>query len=571
LLETVVPGPTVNKSANHQMTKPFAFNPEKAIMLMSRCIKMGKIKKTITKHKRSLHSRLTRRQLLKYGVYGGLAAGLQSSLWLTGCNRRKLSSDRPNILWIVWDTVRADHLSLYGYSKPTTPFLGNWAQKAHIFDNCTSITNTTVPTHVSMFTGLMPSEHRRNNTENYLGGAFVTLAELLHDCGYQTYMYSANPHISRERNFAQGFDIAEHPWDSKYKDEVLQRLRQKIVPQNRYGQIPVRIGSSMVSPALTKDGGEVPQRGVTQWLKNCKQNLPFFIFLNYMEAHQPYLPMEFYRRQLMGSDHVQKSYDIDRSLVPMWSYTFGLKEYSKEAIEITKLTYDAAVIELDDLLRDLITSLDANGYVDNTVVIVTSDHGELLGEHHMLDHQYSVYEPLIRVPLVVYYPERFSPGRDGRPVTNLDLFPTVLELADVETPQGLHSVAVSLLRPQEQRLRVAECPAFATRQFGIIKQFYPDFDPTPWSRTLRAVYQGQYKYIWASDGRHELYDLAADPDELRNLITIKSNLAEKLAKIHDDWVVSFKPGKRVPLQDRPLTEEERRRLESLGYIGSGRE
>ena len=91
------------------------------------------------------------------------------------------------------------------------------------------------------------------------------------------------------------------------------------------------------------------------------------------------------------------------------------------------------------------------------------------------------------------------------------------------------------------------------------------------SRTLRAIYQRQYKYIWASDGRYELYDLATDPDELKNLVTIKSNLAGRLAKIHDDWVVSFKPGKRGPLQDRPLTEEERRRLESLGYIGSGRE
>jgi arylsulfatase A-like enzyme len=522
-------------------------------------------------------SGLTRRKFLKYGLYSGLAAGLQSSLWLTGCTRSKSSSTRPNILWIVWDTVRADHLSLYGYSKPTTPFLDNWAQKVHIFDNCTSVSNSTTPTHVSMFTGLMPGEHGRNNTENYIGNAFTTVAELLYDRGYQTYLHSANPLISRERNFTQGFDIAEHPWDAKYESEALRIFLSKLDPRDRSTEHLIAFNSFSLPFSGALPGqmfttcGQLAQRGVEGWLKNCDRNRPFFIFINYMEAHQPYVPPESYRKRLMDPDQVNKSYSVDRSQLAKWSYTFGLKEYTDEEIELTKLTYDATLIELDDLLRDLITSLDVNGYMDNTIVILTSDHGEHLGDHHMLDHLYSVYESLIRVPLIIHYPKCFSPGRDKRPVTNLDLFPTVLELAGVEMPRGLQSKAVSLLRPQEQRLRMAECPAFTTQQFGIIKRFYPDFDPTPWSRTLRAVYHGKHKLIWASDGRYELYDLATDQDELKNLITIKSELAEKLAKIHDDWVVSFEPSKRGSLRDRPLTDEERRRLESLGYIGSRRE
>lgn len=517
---------------------------------------------------RKLCGHQSRREFLKYGIYGSLAAGLSSSLWLTGCGKSDSPLNQPNILWIVWDTVRRDHLSLYRYDKPTTPYLDSWARGARIFDNCISIANTTVPTHASMFTGLMPSEHQRNNTHNYLGDNFTTVAELLDQSGYQTYMYSANPHISRSRNFIQGFDIVEHPWDDRYKDEVLQRLRKKIVSQNRFNGAPKKIASHIPSSLLFKDGGELPQRRVTQWLRKCRSSKPFFIFLNYMEAHQPYLPMEVYRERLMSPGQVQKSYRIDRSLVPMRNYTFGLKEYSEEEIEITRLTYDATVAELDGLLENLLKSLQADGYLDNTIVILTSDHGEHLGDHHMLDHQYSVYESLIQVPLVIHYPKCLSPARDTRPVINSDLFCTVLELAGIGIPEPLQGKMVSLLKPQEERIRVAECPAYPTHCFRLVKRFSPDFDPMPWSRTLRAVYQGKYKYIWASDGKHELYDLEADPGELKNLIEIETNLAKKLAGNHDEWVARLKAVKAKAQQDRALTEQERRRLESLGYAGS---
>jgi len=185
---------------------------------------------------------------------GLVGAGVTWAVLPGGCGKNDLqtvnSDTRPNILWVVWDTVRADYLGLHGYNKPTTPFLDKWSQEARVFENCVSVASTTFPTHASMFTGLMPSEHQRNNTENYLGDEFTTIAELLQSSGYQTYLYSANPHISRGRNFTQGFDAAEHPWDDKYKYEALRILRGKIVPQDRSSELTVNIRSSRISQPI---------------------------------------------------------------------------------------------------------------------------------------------------------------------------------------------------------------------------------------------------------------------------------------------------------------------------------
>ncbi len=293
-------------------------------------------------------------------------------------SRRDSSSARPNILWIVWDTVRKDHLSLYGYDKPTTPFLKSWAQGALVFDNCISVANCTVPSHASMFTGLMPSEHYRHNRDNYLGDSFVTVAEILRNEGYQTYMFSENPHISRKGNFSQGFDAVEHPWSKKYKDEAIEIVRRKVTTQDRSSEFYRTIRFSNLTHWTIKASGELVQRGLEEWLRQYDRDRPFFAFLNYMEAHRPYIPLESYRKQVMNAEQVKKSYKVDRSWEKMWSYTFGQTEYTDEEIELTRLTYDATLVELDRLFKGLLVSLKKKGYLDNTVVVLTSDHGEHL-------------------------------------------------------------------------------------------------------------------------------------------------------------------------------------------------
>jgi arylsulfatase A-like enzyme len=288
-----------------------------------------------------------------------------------------------------------------------------------------------------------------------------------------------------------------------------------------------------------------------------------------MEAHRPYIPPRAYREQMMSEEEVRRSYRVDRSWLPMWEYTFGLHEYSEEEISLTRATYDATLRELDDLFAQLLETLEQGGHLDDTIVVLTSDHGEHLGEQHMLDHQYSLYQPLLRVPLVLYHPGRIEPGRDPNPVVNFDIFPTLLELVGLAAPEGSGSQAVSLLSPQETRGRLAEEPASAQVGIQQVLATHPGWDPSPYQRRLRALIDGRYKYIWASDGRHELFDLATDPLETRNLVAsqteVSNALAEELARRHDAF-----PPCRVPddsEQPEASTPAERELLEALGYLG----
>ena len=497
---------------------------------------------------------------------------------ITGCERDASEkpaqtaqvepSERPNILFIVWDTARADRLSLYGHQRRTTPFLDEWSRNARVMDNCLTVGSTTAPSHASMFTGLMAGEHGVTNEERLLPDEFVTLAELLKLNGYATYMFSENPHVARfgpKPSFAQGFDLAEHPWSKAYRADALELTLRKLHGLPSTSHLVQKVENRQIGQWTIKAAGELAQRGVEQWLADRQPDQPFFVFLNYMEAHRPLIPPPRFREQIMTPEQVAASYRVNYDWIPLWSYVLGLREMSAAELELFAGLYDAALLELDTLLRDLLESLEAKGYLDNTVVVLVGDHGEHLGEHHMLDHQFSVYEPLMRVPLVIHYPPSFKPGRDSRPVMNVDLFPTLLELAGVEPPS--RSKALSLLNPPEQRTRIGEYPAAMMGVLKTVRQRYPNFDPTPWTRGLRAYYHEPHKFIEASDGTHELYDLQQDPGELNNLYERRPELAQRLATELKAYAASLQsPPVRDSGVSEPVDHSTRGMLESLGYL-----
>jgi len=475
------------------------------------------------------------------------------------------------VLWIVWDTVRADHMSLYGYDKPTTPNLDRWAADARVFENCLSTAGYTLPSHASMFTGLLPSEHCTNNDHPQLSDRYVTIAEIMETYGYRTYLFSANPHISSQGNFTQGFEVAEHPWSPKFRERAMGIVRQKLVAEDQSSELGRAFeratdNSARMSIWNIKATGVLAQEALLSWLRSKRRNRPYFAFINYMEAHRPLIPQRGYRQRIMSPEQVQKSYEVNRSWTPTWEYTFGLREYDEEEIELTRATYDAALVELDALFGRLISVLKNGGFLDNTVVIVTSDHGEHLGEQHMLDHQYSVYQPLLHVPLIVHYPPRLEAGRDARPVVNYDLFPTILDVANLSHPAAMGTRAVSVLEAQEDRVRFAEDPSPSRVAMATIKLNHPDWDPAPWKRQLRALVDGEHKLIWGSDGRHELFDLSADPLERNDLLEPRSELATSMERSLDEFYDSLEvcnPGR--PPSD--LTQAQIQRLRALGYFG----
>lgn len=490
---------------------------------------------------------------------------------LCGCDRGGAAAgrgaERPNILWIVMDTTRADHLSVYGYGRPTTPNLERWARDARVFEDVIAPGVTTQPTHASMFTGLLPSQHGTNYGHRYLDEHHHTVAELLRDAGYDTYLWSANPHISAVENFSQGFDAQEHPWDPKYSSDAIRIVRSKIPPHDRASELPQLLRDMPNAPWTIKACGELTQRGVMNWLTQRPAGRPYLIFLNYMEPHRVLIPPLKYRERFLTPEQVKRSYEIDFSRTAIYAYCFGQITYSAEDLAVLRGMYDAAVNELDELLGVLLDGLAAGGYLQNTVIVVTADHGELLGEHHMVDHQYAVYEPLLRVPLILHYPARVAAGRERRPVMTMDLFPTLLELAGVPAPAGLPTRAVSLLAPLQRRPRLAEYPVPIDGPFKLVQDRYPTFDATPWNRDLRAFIDGPLKLICSRDEPLHLYDLSKDPDELHDLLAVDPAAAAAMRTAFAEYVRDLRlvgEGDVVP----QAPDDHRRRLEGLGYVGS---
>jgi arylsulfatase A-like enzyme len=470
----------------------------------------------------------------------------------------------PNIVFVVMDTTRRDRLTVYDSHRTTTPFIARWAGGARVFTNCLSTASTTVPSHVSMFTGLLPSQHGAHNRRLRIADGTPTLAGLLRDAGYQTLLFSANPYIQRRAGIARGFDVVQHPWDEVSADQALEVLRAKVDPHDRSTELAIRLNESGTAP-LAKAGRVALQR-VDGWLSQRDPDRPFLLFVNWMEAHRPFLPTVENRAAYLSPPQVRRSLEFDRTWPTIWCYTLGVHEYAAEDLALFGLLYDACLRELDQLFGALLEVIDKNGGLENTVVVLTADHGEHLGDHHMLDHQYSVFNELLEVPLIIHYPAGFAPGRDDRPASNLDLFPTLLALAGVAAPDGFDYRGLDLRRLEDQRLRLAAYPAWVPVGIRNVREGNPGFDGKPWQRSLTAFFQGDYKLIHASDDRHALYDLALDPRESHNLAGVEPEALATLLAAFAEYQGGLRQPAASAAPDARMTPAELRRLESLGYV-----
>ena len=321
------------------------------------------------------------------------------------------ATSRPNVLWVIWDTVRANRLGVYGHDKPTTPKLDRWAKGARVFEHCASTAGQTLPSTATMFTGLFPAEHGTNPKWTRLEDRFPTIAELFRDSGYRTYLYSANAYLSKEHNFHRGFEGEEHPWDEPFIEEATRIVREKLDPANHAGRL-YRVAAGEPRKGDLKSAGALARVGLLDWLEASDDSKPFFTVLNYMEAHLPLVPDRQHRAQLMTEADLVLSYQEPILGMPVWRYTTGMEDLPERRLRVLRRTYDASIAELDHLFFELLRALEKRGRLENTVVALTADHGELLGEHHMLNHQYSVHEPLLRVPLMISHPALVEAGRE---------------------------------------------------------------------------------------------------------------------------------------------------------------
>lgn len=343
--------------------------------------------------------------------------------WIEGRSRSDVTakSGAPNIILIILDTVRAASLSLYGYEKETTPELERWARRGVVFDNAISAAPWTLPSHATMFTGHLPPDHSAD-WQTPLDHHWPTLAEALHAQGYRTGGFVSNLiYATWEHGLARGFDHYED-----YPASFAMLLRhtlpgRKLTDARRLREI---LGSDQVigRKSAGRLGGDF-----LRWMDRDTTR-PFFAFLNYYDAHDPYLPPQDYFRKFAG--HFRK-----REISPLrraGPFVRG-SQLSAEELREEIAAYDGAIAYLDAELGKLFAELERRGILDRTLVIVTSDHGEEFGEHDVFFHGHTLYRQVLHVPLILLGLPSLPGGRRIAGTASLrDLPSTVLQLLQVQ-------------------------------------------------------------------------------------------------------------------------------------------
>jgi len=357
---------------------------------------------------------------------------------------------RPNIIIILIDTLRADHLSCYGHSRRTSPHIDALAERGCVFEKVVSPAPWTPPSHASLFTGTYPSRHGVDRSHLILDPSLTPLPEVLKRHGYRTYGVSSNYWLSRETRFDRGFDEFVHSWQlvqthGTNKPLQRQQLRQDLhlASTAEARGVKAKLGDFVNeqferarqqlrrSHHLCDDGARRVNAFVHRWLSQWRRDeAPFFAFLHFMEPHIRYAaPRQYHRMHLprsVSDDRVQ------RLNQDPWKYLTGSAPMGGEEFEILRGLYDGEVSYVDYQIGQLTGMLESAGLLDDTAIFLTSDHGENLGEHGLMDHCYCLYDTLLRVPLIAHYPTAFGRGRRvAGQVQTHDLFPTILELAGI--------------------------------------------------------------------------------------------------------------------------------------------
>jgi arylsulfatase A-like enzyme len=456
------------------------------------------------------------------------------------------ASPRPNVLLVVLDTVRADHLGLYGYTRNTTPRLKEFAEHATLYGNAFAAAPLTLTSHASIFTGLYPQSHGAYHVSpNFPQGrpmadTFPTVASVLTLAGYRTAAVMANRYFLRpDFGMTRGFQYAD--WQQPV--EMLNSSRGFFLRSRFRNFLPPAGAMARAMDARTLTAGEVNSRAYSL-LDGGPPGTPFFLFLNYMDAHEPFLPPPPYDRMYPGSEIAYRGldFDVNKNNVAI----------DPKAREYFVSQYDGALGYLDEKLAEVFALLKKQGIYDRTLIIVTSDHGEAFGDRNIVGHGTSLYEDQIRIPLLVKYAGQSQPKRVEAPAGHVDLMPTILEAAGVAIPDGIQGVALPRLEELESRPVVAEF-------HGDSENSGPRFECCKF-----AIISGSYKLIYSTQGSREVFDLAADPAESRNLDKPETPLSAALLGQLTAW-----SRRTVPryLSAKESGQDEIERLKSLGYAG----
>jgi len=428
-------------------------------------------------------------------------------------------SPRVNVLLLLVDALRPDRLGAYGYHRPLSPNIDNLAQNGWIFTQAVAPASWTKPSVASLFTSLYPHQHgigsadwaRANNAGevrvDVLDPALTTLSEVTANGGYHTIAVGNNQHLSSEFGFTQGFDTVE--WDLKGDD-------------------------FLSAPEM--------HRRFLGWLDRHEEG--FFAYLHYIDVHWPYLPPPGFAGLYSGSP---PGIDYNRAEFMDWASAnrgSPLKLDEEDVVHMSD-SYDELIQFVDAEIGKLLGELKARGLYDNTMIILTSDHGEEFLEHGALAHGTSLYDVLLRIPLIIKFP---CPGSEcesrtvEEQVELIDIMPTILKQARLPMPKDIQGQDLTELQRSKNI-------AFSERGDSM------------------AMRTTQFKYIYSlAVGNEELYDLQTDPGETHNLVSEHPELATSMRADLLEWVATNNLKKKPRPREVVVDEETLEKLRSLGYI-----
>ncbi len=442
-------------------------------------------------------------------------------LWafLCGC---RTASDPPAVaatrgyILISIDTLRADHLGCYGYSRATSPFIDSLAARGVVFENAIVQVPGTLPSHMSIFTGLYPAEHDVRAPAGVLAPDIPTLPELFRQRGFKTAGHTEGGYVHGGYGFARGFDEFSHE-----------------------------------AKKIESDAERTFVRGL-EFLRRLGPEERFFLFLHTYTVHDPYFPLERYAALYWDGPAPETFRATGPNLA---AFNRGKAELTPAALEYFKACYDASINYVDDVVRDFFANLELLALSDEVTVLLTSDHGEEFLEHGRLVHE-QIYPESLRVPLIVLHPDLRRPRRIRTLVESIDIAPTLYEIAEIPPPSMSGRSLVPLLMGREE----LESEAYAESATEPIRSVLR-FDEDGFHQLLVRSQAGSVPDAgeW---GSFQLYDLDADPGAREERSRQSADLIPRFLTHLGSYHLS-------PVSDtevRELDPELEQRLKALGYL-----
>jgi arylsulfatase A-like enzyme len=444
-------------------------------------------------------------------------------LLLGGCRsgrEHEAAGPQVNVVLVTLDALRADHLGCYGYGRPTSPRIDDFAKTATLYRRALAASPWTLPSHATLFTGKYPFEHGARtfpteapgNNANPLDPEQLTLAEVLEDSGYRTAAFVANTaYLGRRWLLDQGFEVYEP-----------ERLR---------------------APELNQH--------VFAWLESHARE-PFFLFINYMDTHRPYnaTPREGFLDPPAVLDDGELLDRLYEAVMP------GDGPIPQDLVQQVIDQYDTGVANVDEGIGDLLDELRRLGIAERTLVVLTSDHGEYFGEHHLVEHSKDIYQEVLWVPLIIREPGQRVGRISDTVIAGTDLPGMILAACGGEAA-ARHAFAF----PD----RPGRHPVLAENYYTRDKDLFHPVWGHRFQRVRMAMIDWPWKYILSSDGRNELFNLVEDPRETRN----RCESEPEIVAACRDRIARFGAERKQATRQfvrPPLTEQEKAQLRSLGYV-----